>query len=774
MAQSIRTTILILNYNGISHLKRCLLSLEQTSAFAASTVSPHRDEVWVVDNGSNDGSAAMVEQFFPWVTWLPLGRNRGFSDAYNHAASKCSSDWLVFLNNDTRVSPQWLAALHAVTERHPEAHAVASRMMNWDGSRVDFAGADTYFFGHARQADQGEPWNPAAFPERQLLFGCAGAILFRRETFLNLGGFDPDYFSFGEDVDLGWRATCLGFPTWFAPEAVVYHRLHGSWGLQSPVRIRSLIERNALCTVLKNFEAQRSGVLLLAAAVLTFLRTWAWFERTADDPFITADGLAHLKALADFGELLPRMLQRRDRIQERRCHSDREILPLFGSFASPPLPHKQSYRDAYSRVCDSLEISEHHAGIPDWPEDLNRLARHTVRTLSGCCRELFSESLPGSCFHTEAPHPEWEYPLSGNTQIRLSKLASLANKLIEDGISDMGAAQRFCSRLEDYSGERRCFSSSATRATSKELVSFGSRSEGAEKARVSLIVRTKDRLESLGRALRSIADQSRPPWEVIVVNDGGRDPRSVLETLQERLAIRLVSISDTVGRPKAAQIGLEVAEGVLIGFLDDDDTLLPNHLETLVSAMDTHGIPVVYSDVECLEIGRNQDGIEIPLRRVRLGGPFEPWRLYFENTIPIMAVLAQKDLVIEAGGFRPEFEIFEDWDLWLRLSRLTPFHHCPVITATYMVFIEKGHGQSLQGRHRFPYMARLWNSHHEFIEATCWPRFYQQVLEPLRNRLASVEEELEIAKRNQGNASLLSRLHRFAGRAARRIGNAWR
>src|SRR5664280_2697162 len=141
-----RTTVLVLNYNGQQHLEACLESLGRMDVFVPGSPGvardrSQRDEVWLVDNASTDNSVALVRARFPWVRVVENESNLRFSRAYSLASAVCQTRWVVFLNNDTCVGSDWLSALHAAAARHPGAAATASRIMGWDGERIDFVRA---------------------------------------------------------------------------------------------------------------------------------------------------------------------------------------------------------------------------------------------------------------------------------------------------------------------------------------------------------------------------------------------------------------------------------------------------------------------------------------------------------------------------------------------------------------------------------------------------------------------------------------------------------
>ena len=345
-------SVLVLNHDGREHLATCLPSLER------QTYPNESFEVVVVDNGSTDGSVEYVRARHPAVRVIPLRRNLGFAAAYNRAVTEVDHDWVALLNNDTRVESTWLEELVTTGRRHG-AGAVASKILDWDGSRVDFVGALVSVIGHSWQIDHGEPPSARHDAERELLFACGGSMLVRRDTFLDAGGFDEDLVAYFEDVDLGWRLALRGHRTVFAPKAVTYHRLHGTWGRWAFAPRLRLYERNALMMIYKNYEAATLERVLPVAIALSLARGLAhspidvsWFQpgqRHDADCAISPRTVAHLIALEDFGRLLPVLAGKRADIQRTRVRSDGE---LFGLFGEPLRLHETG--TSYERVAHAL------------------------------------------------------------------------------------------------------------------------------------------------------------------------------------------------------------------------------------------------------------------------------------------------------------------------------------------------------------------------------------------------------------------------------------
>ena len=736
-----RTAVLVLNYNGRQHLEDCLSSLGRLDVFTPGAAGVPRDpavrdEVWLVDNGSSDDSVALVRARFPWVTALENGANLGFSAGNNRAAAAAPSHFVAFLNNDTRVAPDWLSALHRCQTRHPESAAVASCIASWDGTRTDFVGADTFFTGHALQRGVGEPRRAGDAPERRLLFGCAGSLLVDREKFLEMGAFDPDYFSFFEDVDLGWRANLLGLDTWFAPEALTFHRLHASWGDALTPRKRFLLERNALATVFKNYGEERAGVMLLVAAGLAFLRGW-WAGRStpAHGVLETTDALCHLLAIAAVGDRLAALQERRDAAQSRRRRTDEDLFPLFGGIAAMPMPAEADYRSDFSSACSQVLVAGGRA-VARWDPATNLAARNAFAALARLCEFAVRRHLsPGDLDAIPSLDVRLALPFAVTSSLAAARRA--LSGFLATPISEVG-----CAALARELDEARPRSvEGGVPATSTHRRAGVAPAEAVARAGelppISLVIRTQDRPDALRVALASVAAQSLLPAEVVLVNDGGPDPSSVLADFGA-LRVRVVGHDRPLGRSRAAQAGLEASRGEYVGFLDDDDVLAPNHFAVLAHGLVASGLPVAYSDVECVVYDR---GAEVVARSV-FGDEFDPDRLQFENTIPIMAVLMRRELALAAGGFDPCLEYFEDWDLWLRLARRTRFHHCPVITATYNVRPALGQGTATSGEHRWKQLARLFDKHRDAVTGDAWAAYYRSYVEPSRRRVSEAEANL--------------------------------
>ena len=261
-------SIVVLNYNSLTHLRDCLDSLLRLD------YRPDRIELLLADNASSDSSVEWVAAHYPIVRIVQNGSNLGFAAGNTAGARAAHGEWVAFLNPDTRVEPNWLSELIQPALRDPEIVCVASKMLTWEGDAIDFADAAINFMGWGCQPGYGSRRLTDFEQDREVLFACGGAMLIRRQVFLTVGGFDPAFFAYYEDVDLGWRLWLMGYKVALAARAVVYHRHHGSWSNVSHPKRWVLAERNTLLTIIKNYDEANLARVLPAALLLALQRAY--------------------------------------------------------------------------------------------------------------------------------------------------------------------------------------------------------------------------------------------------------------------------------------------------------------------------------------------------------------------------------------------------------------------------------------------------------------------------------------------------------------------
>lgn len=258
--------VLILNYNGKVHLGVCLSSV-------LDQIEPN-DEVYLVDNGSIDGSVQYVEEQYPEVKVIKFETNLGFALAYNKAVALVPQEIVLFLNNDVEVDRDWLAQLRMALQRSPGGIAICgSKILLYDNRHiVNHAGGVLTVIGGGIDLDFMK--NDEETAREAQFAGCVSgaSMIVSRQVFLALGGFDPDFFAYFEDVDLCWRAWLAGYMVQFIPSSRVYHKLSSTMGPHlTPERI-FLGQKNRLQAMVKNLELWNALVGLFASGIYTTIR----------------------------------------------------------------------------------------------------------------------------------------------------------------------------------------------------------------------------------------------------------------------------------------------------------------------------------------------------------------------------------------------------------------------------------------------------------------------------------------------------------------------
>lgn len=351
------------NYNGVTHLEDCLGSLLELD------YPRSRFEIIVVDNASSDGSARLVRKRYPTVRVVQLRTNVGFAGACNRGVREGRGSVVALLNNDMRVHPGWLRELLTPFAEHPEVAATGAQILSWDGKAIDFIGGSVNFYGHGFQPLHGRPVDEGgALSTSPVLFACGGSMAVRRDVFLSCGGFDEDYFAFFEDIDFGWRLWVLGYRVLFVPAAVAYHRGHATASMLPPHQLRVLYERNALATIIKNYDDANLARVLPAALLLAGSRGLIygeaddrsyrpWVDESGETQSVKRVGVSHLVALSDLAENSDRIWAKRSAVQAARRRNDREILSLLDSpFETNCLD--VNYMDVQRRVQTVFGINE--------------------------------------------------------------------------------------------------------------------------------------------------------------------------------------------------------------------------------------------------------------------------------------------------------------------------------------------------------------------------------------------------------------------------------
>jgi len=240
-------SVIILNYNGKIFLNECLTSVLNSSY--------PNFEVILIDNASTDDSIKLAKERYGNVPVLIIVKNDsnlGFAAGNNEGISYGKGEYVLFLNNDTVVEPNWLIELVSVMESDAKIGAAQSKLLSLADKRtIDSAGDFVDYYGLSiRRGSWGEE-DKGQYDRIEEVFSARGAALIVRSKILaEIGAFDADFFLSYEDIDLCWRIRLNGYKVVFVPKSRVYH-VGGATTISSSVNVFH-IEKNRLSTLLKN------------------------------------------------------------------------------------------------------------------------------------------------------------------------------------------------------------------------------------------------------------------------------------------------------------------------------------------------------------------------------------------------------------------------------------------------------------------------------------------------------------------------------------------
>jgi GT2 family glycosyltransferase len=291
-------TVVVVSWNGRHLLPRCL------EALAVQTLPRDRFEVWVVDNGSTDGTPQWLAAEHPDVRCIRSERNLGFAGGNDLALREVTTPHTVLLNNDARPEPGFLTALVDELERpgNERVGAVTAKVL-LDGPEnlLNSTGSEVRVDGNGQDRDWLVP-DGSADPPRDVFGFCGAASAVRTEAGRAAGWFDESFFLYYEDTDLSWRMRAAGWTVVYCPEAVVRHE-HSATAREGSPMFRFHNERNRLLMVTKNAPWP-----LVARVLATRLPSYtAHFAREHDVRLLGA----RLRALGSYLRLLPGALRAR-------------------------------------------------------------------------------------------------------------------------------------------------------------------------------------------------------------------------------------------------------------------------------------------------------------------------------------------------------------------------------------------------------------------------------------------------------------------------------
>jgi GT2 family glycosyltransferase len=304
--------VVIVAYNSAGHLPETLAALRPQLADG--------DELLIVDNASSDAPATVVGD----ARLLRLERNVGFAGGCNAGAASTSAPLLFFLNPDAQPAAGCLDALRTAAAAHPGWGAWQALVLLPGGHHVNTRGGEVHWLGVGWSGGYGEPVDQVPAEDRPVGFASGAALVVRRPAWDGAGGFDPDYFMYGEDLDLSLRLRLAGWEIGLARSALVEHDYEFTKGENKWFQL----ERNRWATVVSAYPwpllARLLPALILAEfAFLVVAVRGGWLR-------------AKLRAVGAVVRQLPATLRRRAAVQASTRISPREFArALTASLDSP-------------------------------------------------------------------------------------------------------------------------------------------------------------------------------------------------------------------------------------------------------------------------------------------------------------------------------------------------------------------------------------------------------------------------------------------------------
>lgn len=258
-----KVTILVLNYNGKRWLKKCLPTVEK--------VTYPDKEVIVVNNGSTDDSAEFLKKNYQDVRVIEIKKNRGYAGANNYGVKFATGKYILFLNNDTQVTPNFLEPLVEKIESDKTIGAVQPQIRNMVKKEViDSIGSFFTFTGFLYHYGYFQSASEKKYNKELLIYSVKGAcFLMKKKDYIDLGGIDESFVTYVEESDLCHRILLSGKKIVYIPQSVIYHFGGGDMSImeKSEVTIfRSF--RNRFVSYIKNLSIKK---LLLVLPVHLFL-----------------------------------------------------------------------------------------------------------------------------------------------------------------------------------------------------------------------------------------------------------------------------------------------------------------------------------------------------------------------------------------------------------------------------------------------------------------------------------------------------------------------
>jgi len=301
------TSIIVLNYNAGEMLLDCIESIFKTQN--------HKFEVIVVDNISTDNSHKKCKEKFPEIQLIENKENLGYCEGNNVGIRKAKGNFIVILNPDTKVEPNWLDEFFKAYKKFGEG-LYQPKILAFEDNLFESAGNMLHLFGFGYSKGRGII-DEGQYNESTEIGYASGACLFTKsEIIKKIGLFDPFIFLYHDDLDLGWRAAQLDIKSFYVPSTTIYHA--GSYNYKWSARKFFWLERNRHYCLLTHYSKSTFYKIFPALILVEIMMIFFYLFK--------GYGKMKFKAYFDILKNMKHIRKKYNELENKKLVSDSELI----------------------------------------------------------------------------------------------------------------------------------------------------------------------------------------------------------------------------------------------------------------------------------------------------------------------------------------------------------------------------------------------------------------------------------------------------------------
>ncbi|MGE5409523.1 MAG: glycosyltransferase, partial [Clostridiales bacterium] len=636
-------TIGIVTYNRAKYL---------TQAIQSALMQQGDFEIVIIDDASEDDTKQIVEAFnSDKIVYIRNEKNLGRPKSRNRCIQSAKGDYILWMGDDDLLINGIICQYSSIIMNNPHIDVIYGNLQAFD----DKTGSDLELYS----AKDYTPSNRKIL--MNLIMGSGitdGGSMIRKEIYEKYGFYDEEYLR-AQDNEL-WSRIALKARYFKYNRTVYRYRKHtGNVSFGNFVdtsyeskTIRKIVNKYPLDVIFPENEIRSKSDI--SKALNTVVKGLVKFQDYYNATSISSksDIVDDYDSLKDYILNLLCMGQ----IKKAKAELERllEVLTIDSTdkkYISSLILEYENYANSIQNGIEEQNLKQVKDSIDSFLQKygLNfyvAKALADIMTLGGDTAQAY------------------EY---FKIAVRLNPTDDLIYKRAQE------AAQKV-NKLEELSSMRN--------RILEDIPLFGESNQICQDIMVSVIIPTYNRKDKLVRAIKSVLAQSYDDYEIIVVNDNGEDVSSVIEQLKDP-RIRLITHNINKGLSAARNSAIKYANGKYLAYLDDDDIYYPDHLETLVNYLENGSSKIAYTDANRIIIENNAENNQPAKRDTPYSSDFDSEGILYNNYIPVLCIMHKKECLNDGFAFDESLRVFEDWDMWIKLSRKYEFSHIKKITCEF-------------------------------------------------------------------------------------------